>query len=45
MCGAIPPLTQYVLMAWCLVVKHRDNLIFTFTKAKVDERATRLTVT
>jgi hypothetical protein len=22
--GAIPPLPQYVLMAWC--VKHRDNL-------------------
>jgi hypothetical protein len=22
--GAIPPLPQYVLMAWCLV-KHRDN--------------------
>jgi hypothetical protein len=27
--GAIPPLPEYVLMAWCLV-KHRDN--FTFTK-------------
>jgi hypothetical protein len=22
--GAIPPLSQYVFMAWCLV-KHRDN--------------------
>jgi len=22
--GAIPPLPQYVFMAWCLV-KHRDN--------------------
>jgi hypothetical protein len=25
--GAIPPLPQYVLMAWCLV-KHRDNFTF-----------------
>jgi hypothetical protein len=25
--GAIPPLHQYVFMAWCLV-KHRDNFIF-----------------
>jgi hypothetical protein len=25
--GAIPPLTQYVLMVWCLV-KHRDNFTF-----------------
>jgi hypothetical protein len=24
MCGAIPPLPQYVFMVWCLV-KHRDN--------------------
>jgi hypothetical protein len=23
-CGAIPPLPQYIFMAWCLV-KHRDN--------------------
>jgi hypothetical protein len=29
MCGAIPPLLQYVFMAWCLV-KHRDNFTFTF---------------
>jgi hypothetical protein len=29
MCGAIPPLPQYVFMAWCLV-KHRDNFNFTF---------------
>jgi hypothetical protein len=29
MCGAIPPLPQYVFMAWCLV-KHRDNFTFTF---------------
>jgi hypothetical protein len=27
--GAIPPLPQYVFMAWCL--KHRDNFTFTFT--------------
>jgi hypothetical protein len=25
--GAIPPLPQYVFMAWCLV-KHRDNFNF-----------------
>jgi hypothetical protein len=30
MCGALPPLPQYVFMAWCLV-KHRDNFTFTFT--------------
>jgi hypothetical protein len=30
MSGAIPPLLQYVFMAWCLV-KHRDNFTFTFT--------------
>jgi hypothetical protein len=30
--GAVPPLRQYVFMAWCLV-KHRDNFTsFTFTK-------------
>jgi len=28
--GSIPPLPQYVFVAWYLV-KHRDNLIFTFT--------------
>jgi len=28
--GAIPPLPQYVFMAWYLV-KHRDNFTFTFT--------------
>jgi hypothetical protein len=28
-CGATPPLPQYVFMAWCLV-KHRDNFTFTF---------------
>jgi len=27
--GAIPPLPQYVFMAWCLV-KHRDNFTFPF---------------
>jgi hypothetical protein len=28
--GAIPPLTQYAFMAWCLVKrKHRDNFTFT----------------
>jgi len=25
--GAIPPLHQYVFVAWCLL-KHRDNFIF-----------------
>jgi hypothetical protein len=29
MCGAIPPLPQYVFMVWCLV-KHRGNFTFTF---------------
>jgi hypothetical protein len=29
--GAIPPLPQYVFMAWCLV-KHRDNFTFIFIK-------------
>jgi hypothetical protein len=29
--GAIPPPTQHVFMAWCLV-KHRDNFTFTLTK-------------
>jgi hypothetical protein len=28
MCGAIPPLPQYVFMAWCLV-KHMNNFTFT----------------
>jgi hypothetical protein len=28
--GAIPPLPQYVFVAWCLV-KHRENFTFTFT--------------
>jgi hypothetical protein len=30
---AIPPLPQYVFIAWCLV-KHRDNFTFTFTRRK-----------
>jgi hypothetical protein len=30
MCGTIPPLPQYVFMAWCLF-KHRGNFTFTFT--------------
>jgi len=29
MCGAIPPLSQYVFMPWCLL-KHRGNFTFTF---------------
>jgi hypothetical protein len=29
--GAIPPLPQYVFMAWCLV-KHRDSFTFTFAR-------------
>jgi hypothetical protein len=32
--GAIPPLPQYVFMAWCLV-KHRDNFTFTLSTSKV----------
>jgi hypothetical protein len=27
--GAIPPLPQYVFLAWCLV-KHGDSITFTF---------------
>jgi hypothetical protein len=27
--GAIPPLPQYIFIAWCLV-KHRDNFTFMF---------------
>jgi hypothetical protein len=30
MCGAIPPLPQYISLARCLV-KHTDNFTFTFT--------------
>jgi hypothetical protein len=33
MCGAIPPLPQYVFMAWCLV-EHSDT--FTFTLLSLD---------
>jgi hypothetical protein len=32
MSGAIPPLPQYVFIAWCLV-KHRDNFTFTLHPA------------
>jgi hypothetical protein len=28
--GSIPPLPQYVFMAWCLV-KHRDNFTFIYS--------------
>jgi hypothetical protein len=31
MLGAVPPLLQYVSMAWCLV-KYRDNFTFCHTK-------------
>jgi hypothetical protein len=31
--GAIPPLPQYVFMAWCLV-QHRDNFTFYFRKGR-----------
>jgi hypothetical protein len=38
MCGAIPPLLQYVFMAWCLV-KQRDNftIIVNFTISTADQ--------
>jgi hypothetical protein len=45
-CRAIPPLPQYVFMAWCLV-KHRYNFTFTVrvdievTKAEVVPQAMR----
>jgi hypothetical protein len=29
MLGPVPPLPQYVFMAWCLV-KHKDNFTFNF---------------
>jgi hypothetical protein len=32
--GAIPPLPQYVFMAWCLV-KHRDKFTLTLVKLNV----------
>jgi hypothetical protein len=32
--GAIPPLPQYVFMAWCLV-KHRDNFTFPLPEDKL----------
>jgi hypothetical protein len=37
MLGAVPPLPQYVSMAWCLV-KHRDN--FTFLPLSVSYKYT-----
>jgi hypothetical protein len=38
--GAIPPLRQYVFMAWCLI-KHRDNFTFTLPVVlAVDARIT-----
>jgi hypothetical protein len=33
--GSVPPLPQYVFMAWCLV-KHRDNFTFYLTFYIVD---------
>jgi hypothetical protein len=33
--GAIPPLPQYVFIAWCLV-KHRDNFTFTYLMTQRD---------
>jgi hypothetical protein len=33
--GAMPPLRQYVFMAWCLV-KHRDNFTFIVQKYIAD---------
>jgi hypothetical protein len=48
MCGATPPLPQYVFMAWCLV-KHRDDVTFTLlylweaTKSVMAAKLTRLT--
>jgi hypothetical protein len=35
MSGAIPPLSHYAFMAWCLV-KHGDNFAFTFIRRKSD---------
>jgi hypothetical protein len=37
MSGAIPPLRQYVFMAWCLV-KHRDNFTFMTLKTHTNYR-------
>jgi hypothetical protein len=44
--GAIPLLTQYVSIAWCLIkgyvfmawclVKHKDNFTFNFTDVKTN---------
>jgi hypothetical protein len=35
MCGAIPPLLQYISMAWCSVKKkNMDNFTFTFMESE-----------
>jgi hypothetical protein len=39
MLGAIPPLPQYVFMAWCLV-KDRDNLKIKYFYSKVESSVT-----
>jgi hypothetical protein len=50
MCGAVPPLSQYGFMAWCLV-KHRDNislplmLYYSNYKVKMENNFCRYTVT
>jgi hypothetical protein len=41
MSGAIPPLSQYVFMAWYLV-KHRDNFTFTFMVSMKREHKLRV---
>jgi hypothetical protein len=39
--GAIPPLPQYVFMAWCLV-KHRDNFAFFYRAGSLKTVASEL---
>jgi hypothetical protein len=34
MSGAIPPLLQYALMAWCSI-KHRDNFTYIFSSVGI----------
>jgi hypothetical protein len=36
--GAVPPLPQYVFMAWCLV-KHGDSFTFAFTYVDTNRRS------
>jgi hypothetical protein len=36
MSGDVPPLPQYVFMAWCLV-KRRDNFTFTFNRVSYNQ--------